>query len=93
MSLVAVTTEAGAVAASGVLDAGGLRLPVEARRREVPVAGGGVQLRFTLSRAEHREALRALRRGRRVRLRLTVVATDLAGNSRALALPAITLRR
>jgi Ca2+-binding RTX toxin-like protein len=91
--LVAVTTEAGALAASGVLDAGGLRLPVESRRQEVPVAGGGVELRFTLSRSEHREALRALRRGRRVRVRLTVVATDLAGNSRAQALPAIRLLR
>lgn len=91
--LVAASTEAGALAASGVLDVAGLRLPVEARRREVPVAGGGVELRFVLSRAAHRQALRALRRGRRVRVSLTVVATDRAGNSRDLELPRITLRR
>jgi Ca2+-binding RTX toxin-like protein len=93
LRLVAVTTEAGALAASGVLDVDGLALPVETRRRDVAIPGGGVELTFTLSSSEHRQALRALRRGRRVRLALTVVATDRAGNSRDLELPSVRLRR
>jgi hypothetical protein len=47
------------------------------------VAGGGAELAVTLTRAQHRRALRALRRRRPVIVSMAVVATDRAGNSRA----------
>ncbi len=78
----ASTSEAGFVAASGFLSLSGLSLPLTVARRPVAVAGGGVELFVSLGRARWQRALRALRRGRRVSVRLSVVATDRAGNSR-----------
>jgi hypothetical protein len=46
-----------------------------------------------LSRRQLREFRRAFARRRRVTVRLGVVATDLAGNSRAVRAPRIRLRR
>ncbi len=91
--LVAASSEAGSLATSGVLNAGGLRLPLVGARAKVRVAGGGVALRFTLSSLERREALRALRARRSVRVSLSVVGTDAAGNSRVVRLPSIRLTR
>jgi len=82
VQLFATSTERGYVAASGALRIGGLALPINVPRRRIAVGGGGSALTVTLSRTHQRRALRALRRGRRVSLRLTVVATDEAGNSR-----------
>ena len=76
------STERGYVAASGALRIDGLARPINVPRRRIAVAGGGTALTVTLSRGHWRSALRALRRNRRVSLRLTVVATDAAGNSR-----------
>ena len=56
------------------------------------MAGGGAELAIKLTARELREARRALRRNRRVTARLSVVATDAAGNSAAKRAPRIRLR-
>jgi hypothetical protein len=91
--VIAATSEAGQIAASGVLDVAGLALPAATVRRRVPVAGGGIELRYRLTAGQLRQALASLRRHRRVHIRLSVVATDLAGNSRQIDLPRIRLTR
>jgi RTX calcium-binding nonapeptide repeat (4 copies) len=91
--LAAVTSEPGLVAASGFLDVGGLSLPLQGSRERVAVPGGGAEIRVTLTRSQRRRALRALRARRRVVIRLGVVATDAAGNSRRRDAPPIRLRR
>jgi hypothetical protein len=79
----ASSTESGYVAASGSLRVDGLALPLRVARRFIAVAGGGAELAVTLTLAQHRRVLRALRRRRSVSVSLAVVATDRAGNSRA----------
>jgi hypothetical protein len=91
--IAASSSERGTLAASGFLDAGGLSLPLISNRRRVAVAGGGVTLTVKLKRRELRIARRSLRRGRRVVARLSVVATDSAGNSATRRMPLIRLRR
>ena len=86
----ASSTESGFVAASGSVTIAGLALPTKVARKSIAVAGGGAELAVKLTRSQHRQALRALRRGRRVRVRLNVVATDRAGNSREAE--AVTIR-
>jgi hypothetical protein len=90
--IAASSTERGTIAASGFLDAAGLSLPLISNRRRVAVAGGGVTLTIKLKGRELRIARRALRRQRRVVARLTVVATDRAGNSAKRRIPLIRLR-
>ena len=88
----ATSSERGAVSASGGLDVGGLVLPVKTiGRQRIRVGGGGAVLTYRLRGRHWREARRALRRGRPVRLRLGVVATDLAGESTRRDAPAIKL--
>jgi len=77
----ASSTEAGFVAASGSITIDGLALPLNVVRRKIAVAGGGAELAVKLTLSQHRQALRALRRHRSVKVRLAVVATDRAGNS------------
>ena len=89
----ATSSERGALSASGFLDVAGLRLPLKSDRRRVPVAGGGVVLTVRLSRSQQRACRRAFARGRRVFVRLGVVATDLAGRSAETQAPRITLVR
>jgi hypothetical protein len=89
----ATSSERGAISASGFLDVAGLRLPLKSDRRRVPVAGGGVVLTVRLSRSQQRACRRAFARGRRVFVRLGVVATDLAGRSAETQAPRITLVR
>jgi hypothetical protein len=90
----ATVSERASVSASGFVAATGLRLPiVRLPRREVSVAGGGVALVYRLRGRPWRAARRALARGRRVRVRLTVVATDPGGASRSRRAPAIRLVR
>jgi len=91
--VLATSSEPGFAAASGFLNAAGLRLPLTSDRRRVPVGGAGVTLTVKLTRRQLREARRVLKRGRRVTVRLGVVATDLAGNSSAVNAPRIRLRR
>ena len=88
----ATSSERGAISASGALEVGGLALPVKTiARKRVRVGGGGVALTYRLRGRHWREARRALRRGRRVIVRLGVVATDLAGESTRREAPAIRL--
>ncbi len=93
LRVIAASSEAGTVATSGVLNADGLRLGLVGARRRIAVGGGGAELRFALTRRQLREVLVTLRRKRRVTVRLSVVATDRAGNSRQVDLPSIRLRR
>ena len=78
----ASSTESGFVAASGSLTVDGLALPLTVVRRRIAVAGGGAELAVKLTRSQQRQVLRALRRRRSAIVRLAVVATDRAGNSR-----------
>jgi hypothetical protein len=90
----ATASERASVSASGFLAAAGLQIPiVRLPRRAVTVAGGGVQLVYHLRGRHWRIARRTLRRGHRVRVRLTVVATDPGGASRSRRAPAIRLVR
>ena len=93
ITLAATSSERGTIAASGALVVGGAALPLSSRRVRVAVAGAGAELRIRLSRSQQRLVQRALRRGRRVTVRLEVVATDAAGNSAAVRAPRIRLRR
>lgn len=88
----ATTSERGTLSASGGLTMRGLSLPVKTiDRKRVRVAGGGAVLTYRISGRHWREAARALRRGRRVILRLGVVGTDMAGLSTRRNAPPITL--
>jgi len=89
----ASSTESGYVAASGSLRVDGVALPLRVARRSIAVAGGGAELAVTLTPAQHRRVLRALRRRRPVSVSLAVVATDQAGNSRAARLVRVRLLR
>ncbi len=93
MHLLATSSERGLLAASGGLDVGGISLPVQADRKRVTVAGGGVRLTIRLTRRHIRMCRRALSRGRRASVRMFAVATDLAGNSRRAKPIRIRLRR
>jgi Thrombospondin type 3 repeat/RTX calcium-binding nonapeptide repeat (4 copies) len=88
----ATASEPGAVSASGALEVGGLTLPVKTiKRQRIEVGGGGAVLTYRLSGRHWREAHRALRRGRRVVVKLDVVATDHSGKSTRRSAPAIRL--
>ena len=95
--VLATSSEPGYAAASGFLDAGGLRLPLRSDRRRISVGGGGAMLTVKLTRGQLRECRRVLKRKRknrrRVTIRLGVVATNLAGNSSEVRAPRIRLRR
>ena len=91
--LLATTSERGFLAASGFLDVGGITLPLQSDRRDVPVAGGGASLTVRLTARDMRRAGRALRRGRRASIRMWVVGTDIAGNSQQARAVRIRLRR
>jgi len=88
----ATSSEIGAVSASGGLTIGGLTLPVKTIDRErIRVGGGGAVLTYRVRGRHWRETRRALRRGRKVTLRLGVVATDRAGHTTQRNAPAIRL--
>jgi hypothetical protein len=88
----ATSSERGTLGMSGFIDIAGLSLPLGTTTKRINVAGGGAELAIKLTRRERREARRALRRDRRVIARLSVVATDTAGNSAAKRAPRIRLR-
>jgi len=93
MKLFATSSERGTISASGFVEIRGLALPISAAAQRVGVGGGGVELTARLDARQRREATRAWRRGRKVTLRLAVVGTDRAGNSKRVKAPAIELRR
>ena len=90
----ATTSKPGALASSGFLEASGLRLPIQrGRTARVSVPGGGAELTHRLSGRAWRVARRAMRRGKRVTVRLNVVATDRAGRSARRKAPPIRIVR
>lgn len=89
----ASSSERGSIAASGRLEVGGVSLPLKSKTYPVRVAGGGVEIAIRLSRSQLRRVLASLRRGRRVYVRMDVVATDRAGNSATRKAPRIRLKR
>jgi len=91
--LSAASTELGFVSASGFLEVRGVLLPLLSNRLRVRRPGAAVELTVRFSRSQRRAVSRALRRGRRVRVRMHVVATDLAGNSAQARAPLIRLLR
>jgi hypothetical protein len=93
IKVVAISNEAGSVAMSGFVTVGGARFPVRSKRVPVRTAGKGVAVSVRLRKSVRRRALRALRKGRKVRVRLGVVATDGAGNTDEARPPVIRLRR
>jgi Thrombospondin type 3 repeat/RTX calcium-binding nonapeptide repeat (4 copies) len=90
----ATTSEPGTLGASGSLEASGLALPIKrVPRARIAVAGGGAELAYRLTGRHWRLARRALARGKRVVVRLGVVATDQTGKSALRKAPAVRLVR
>jgi hypothetical protein len=89
----ATSSERGALATSGFLDVNDTSLPLKGSRKPLPLAGGGVELTLTLGRREIAQCRRAFRKGRRPIARVSVVATDAAGNSARRRLRPIRLAR
>jgi hypothetical protein len=93
VKIAATSSEARFVAATGSHEVTGRALPLQSNPRRVSGAGAGVELTVRLRGRALRECRRALRRGRRVVVRMRVVGTDSAGNSAAISAPRIRLRR
>lgn len=74
-------SERGEVSGSGFLSADGLNTVLRSKIRTIDVAGGGVELVFTLSRKQMRQVARDRRRGRKVFARIRVSGEDRAGNT------------
>jgi len=91
--LLATSSEAGTVAASGFVEIAGVRLPLQTVRRTVALAGAGVAIDLRMTAAQRARARRALARGRRVRVVAAVVGTDATGNTSERAAPAISVVR
>lgn len=91
--VVGTTSERGTLGASGYITIGGVRHPLGTVSRRIDVPGGGAELPLRLTRRQYRDAKRALARKRRVTVHLSVVATDLAGNSAPKRAPRIRLRK
>ncbi len=90
----ATSSKAGSLAASGFLEAGGLRLPItRIGPVRVTVPGGGAELAFRLNGRNWRAARKALAKKRKVVVRLGVVGTDIAGRSTSRPAPVIRLAR
>lgn len=90
--VLATVSEASELYATGYVEVGGRRFALRRARGAVTVGGGGTELRVGLDRRTLTAVRRALRRKRRVRVVVSVLATDRAGNSVPARLPAIRLR-
>ena len=93
VKLAATTSERGFLSASGQIVARGLALPIRSDRRPVSVAGGAADLTVKLRGRALREARTTLEKRKPVTLRLTVVASDAAGNTAQVKAPRIRLLR
>ena len=93
VKLAATSSERGYLSASGQLVARGLALPVRSDRRPVSVAGGAADLTIKLRGRALKEARRTLARRKAVVLRMTVVASDAAGNTSQVKAPRIRMAR
>jgi hypothetical protein len=91
--VLATVSETADLIGAGYVTIGERRLVLRTARAQVTVGGGGARLRLTLPRRDALRLWRLLRGGRRARARISVVATDAAGNSSSTRLPLITLRR
>jgi hypothetical protein len=87
----ATSSERGSIGVSGFIDIGGLSRPLSGARARIGVAGGGAEVALRLTARQVREVRRALRRKRRVVVRLSVTATDAAGNTTTRRAPRIRL--
>lgn len=90
--VVATVSEAAELYARGFVGLGGRRFALRRARGVVTVGGGGTELQVGLDRRTLSAVRRALRRKRRVRVVVSVLATDRAGHSAPVRLPAIRLR-
>jgi hypothetical protein len=93
ITVLATASEASEVVAAGYVAIGDRRFRLRSARANVTVGGGGVRLRPSLTPRAARTLWRLLRGRRRAVARVSVVATDAAGNSAAARLPPILLRR
>ena len=91
--IAATSTEKGVIAGSGFVSVGGINVAIRVQSKKVNVAGGGIELRFKLSKGTLKRIARAHRRGRTPVARMRVVATDLAGNTSKPVGIAIRLRK
>ncbi len=91
--LLATSSEAGTLAASGFVEIAGVRLPLKTVRRRVALPGAGVAIDLRMTATQRAQARRALARGRSVRVVAAVVGTDATGNSSERAAPAIRVVR
>ena len=90
--VVGTSSERGTLGASGFIDIGGLGSPLGNVSKPVAVAGAGAELTLKLTESQLREARRRSSASARVTVRLSVVATDAAGNSAAKRAPRIRAR-
>ena len=81
LHLRATASEPAIVQVTGYLDAGGIYDRLRPATATVTVAGGGVDIRIRLSRAQLRRIAKDIGRARRPRARITMSAVDAAGNT------------
>jgi Ca2+-binding RTX toxin-like protein len=93
LTVLATVSEVAEVVGGGYVTIGERRFAFRAARTRVGVGGGGVRLRLTLARKDARRLWRLLRGRRKAVARVSVVATDEAGNSASKRLPRIAVRR
>jgi RTX calcium-binding nonapeptide repeat (4 copies) len=93
VTVLATVSEVAEVAGGGYVTIGERRFAFRSTRAAVGVGGAGIRLRLTLEPRDARRLWRMLRGRRRAVARVTIVATDAAGNSAAARLPRIALRR
>ena len=89
----ATSSEKGIIEAAGFVQSAGINSPLERVTRSVGTPGGGVTVVITFSKRQIRSIMRDLRSGRRVSVRVTVSATDAAGNTSTAKRFRVRLRR
>ena len=93
ITVLATASEPSELVAAGYVVLGERRFVLRNARANVTVGGGGARLRLTLAARDARRLRRLLRGRRRAAATISVVATDIAGNSTSVKLPRIALRR
>jgi Ca2+-binding RTX toxin-like protein len=93
LTVLATVSEVADVVAAGYVTIGDHRFVFTTARGRVEVGGGGTRLRLVLARRDARRLWRLLRGRRKAFARISLVATDGAGNSASARLPRIRLRR
>ena len=93
ITVLATVSEVAEIVGAGYVTVRDRRFVFRTARARVEVGGGGIRLRLTLSARDARRLWRMLRGRRKAYARISVVATDPAGNSARSPLPRIRLRR